>query len=68
MIDWFGSYFADPLCSIETRSLPALAHRYPCDFTFYVADPVSSIHEQARDNFLRLTQSPLQLSQATFLR
>jgi hypothetical protein len=39
--------------------LPALAHRYPCDFTFYVADPVSSIHEQERDNFLRLTHPPL---------
>ncbi len=32
-----------PPAPIETRSLPALAHRYPRDFTFYVAAPVSSI-------------------------
>jgi hypothetical protein len=28
---------------IETRSLPALARRHPRDFTFYFADPISSI-------------------------
>jgi len=28
---------------IETRSLPALARSYPRHFTFYVADPISSI-------------------------
>ena len=27
----------------ETRSLPALARRYPCSFTFYVARPTRSI-------------------------
>jgi hypothetical protein len=34
--------------SIETRSLPTLAHRYPRDFAFYVADPVSSVHSLLR--------------------
>src|SRR4030095_11337606 len=29
---------------IETRSLPTLTRSYPRRFTFYVADPVSSIH------------------------
>ena len=29
--------------SIETRSLPALARCFPRSFTFYVADPISSI-------------------------
>ena len=29
--------------SIETCSLPALARSYPCHFTFYVANPISSI-------------------------
>jgi hypothetical protein len=33
--------------SIEIRSLPTLAHRYPCDFAFYVADPVSSVHSKS---------------------
>ena len=28
---------------IETRSLPALARSYPRHFTFYVANPISSI-------------------------
>jgi hypothetical protein len=28
---------------IETRAFPSLARRYPRDFTFYVADPISSI-------------------------
>ena len=36
-------YLADPISSIETRSLPALAHSYPRRFTFHLADPVSSI-------------------------
>jgi hypothetical protein len=35
-----------PAAPIETRSLPALARRYPRDFTFYVADPISSIRER----------------------
>jgi len=29
--------------SIETRSLPTLTRSYPRHFTFYVADPISSI-------------------------
>jgi hypothetical protein len=29
--------------AIETRSLPALARSYPRHFTFYVANPISSI-------------------------
>jgi hypothetical protein len=29
--------------SIETRSLPTLTRSYPRRFTFYVADPISSI-------------------------
>src|SRR5882724_3933686 len=32
---------------IETRSLPALARCFPPSFTFYVADPVSSIRGSA---------------------
>jgi hypothetical protein len=32
-----------PSGSIETRSLPTLARCFPRSFTFYVADPVSSI-------------------------
>ena len=31
---------------IETRSLPTLTRFYPRRFIFYVADPVSSTHEQ----------------------
>jgi len=31
------------LLSIETHSLPMLTRSYPRHFTFYVADPVSSI-------------------------
>jgi uncharacterized DUF497 family protein len=31
------------LLSIETHSLPTLIRSYPRHFTFYVADPVSSI-------------------------
>src|SRR4029077_5537154 len=34
---------ADPISSIETRSLPPLAPCFPRSFTFYVADPISSI-------------------------
>jgi hypothetical protein len=33
--------------SIETRSSPALARSFPRSFAFYVADPTSSIREQA---------------------
>ena len=40
----FTFYVADPVSSIETRSLPTLARCYPRSFAFYVADPVSSIH------------------------
>jgi hypothetical protein len=32
--------------SIETRSLPTLTRSYPRRFTFYVADPISSIVSQ----------------------
>jgi len=41
---------APPGGSIETRSLPTLTRSYPRRFTFYVADPFSSIHnfEQMR--------------------
>ena len=31
------------LILFETRSFPKLPRRYPRDFTFYVADPISSI-------------------------
>ena len=33
-------YVADPVSSIETRSLPTLTRSYPRRFTFYVADPI----------------------------
>jgi hypothetical protein len=36
-------YVADPISSIETRSLPTLASCFPRNFAFYVADPISSI-------------------------
>ena len=36
-------HVARPRRSIETRSLPALACRYPLDFAFDVAYPISSI-------------------------
>src|SRR6478752_1860459 len=39
----FTFYVADPISSIETRSLPTLTRSYPRRFTFYVADPISSI-------------------------
>ena len=42
-------YVADPISSIETRSLPTLTRSYPCRFTFYVADPISSIQLFAGD-------------------
>ncbi len=29
----------------ETRLLPTLTRSYPCRFTFYVADPISSIDQ-----------------------
>ena len=32
-----------PVMAIETRSLPTLTRSYPRRFTFYVADPLSSI-------------------------
>jgi hypothetical protein len=35
-----------PRASIETRSRPRLLAASRHGFTFYVADPVSSIHEQ----------------------
>jgi hypothetical protein len=38
------------MLNVETRSLPTLARRYPRDFTFYVADPISSIRSK---RFLR---------------
>ena len=34
---------ADLREDIETRSLPALTRSFPRHFTFYVADPISSI-------------------------
>ena len=45
-----------PPAPIETRSLPALAHRYPRDFTFYVAAPVSSIETRSRPRLLAVTR------------
>jgi hypothetical protein len=36
-------YVADPISSIETRSLPTLTRSNPRRFTFYVADLISSI-------------------------
>jgi hypothetical protein len=35
-----------PISSIETPSLPTLARSYPRHFTFYVADPISSIRNR----------------------
>jgi len=32
------------MSEIETRSLPAFTRSYPRHFTFYVADPIRSIH------------------------
>jgi hypothetical protein len=34
---------------VETRSLPTLTRSYPRRFTFYVADPISSIQLFAAD-------------------
>jgi hypothetical protein len=36
----------------ETRSLPTLARRYPRSFTFYVADPISSIETRSLPRLL----------------
>jgi len=33
---------------VETRLLPTLTRAYPCRFTVYVADPVSSIQVRRR--------------------
>jgi hypothetical protein len=51
----FTFYVADPISSIETRSLAALTRSYPRHFTFYVAHPIRSIHyfEQIK-NFAHL--------------
>jgi hypothetical protein len=32
------------LLQFEIRALPALAHRFPRGFAFYVAHPIRSIH------------------------
>src|SRR6185437_7460256 len=37
--------FARSHGSVETRSLPTLARCFPRSFTFYVAHPIHSIHE-----------------------
>jgi hypothetical protein len=37
-------YVAHAIHSVETRSLPTLAHCFPRNFTFYVAHPIRSIH------------------------
>ena len=36
-------YVADPVNSIETRSLPTLTRSYPRRFTFYLAHPIRSV-------------------------
>ena len=41
---------------IETRSLPALTRCYPCSFTFYVADPISSIPDLWQQDAVRALQ------------
>ena len=41
---------------IETRSLPALARSYPRHFTFYVADPISSIPDLWQQEAVRALQ------------
>jgi hypothetical protein len=43
----FTFHVADPLSSIETRSLPALTRSYPRHFTFYVAHPIRSIETRS---------------------
>jgi hypothetical protein len=35
----FTLYLGNPICSIETRSAPALTRGYPRDFTFYLGIP-----------------------------
>ena len=42
---------------IETHSLPALARRYPRDFTFYVAHPIHSILNSYLVTFFALVAS-----------
>jgi hypothetical protein len=39
---------------VETRSLPTLTRSYPCRFTFYVADPISSIQLMHRSLLRRM--------------
>jgi len=62
-------YVADPISSIETRSLPTLTRSYPRRFTFYVADPISSIPDLWQQEAVRALQqgkdppSPIQPSQ-----
>ena len=43
------------MLNIETRSLPTLTRSYPRRFTFYVADPVSSIETRSLPNLLFAT-------------
>src|SRR5439155_13134190 len=44
---WRGRRGDQSSRDIEPRSLPQLARSYPRDFTFYVADPISSIRALA---------------------
>jgi hypothetical protein len=46
----------------ETRSLPTLAHSCPRRFTFYVARPTRSIHQNRVVGFPRLTRQELATS------
>jgi len=46
------------MSSIETRSLPTLARSYPRRFTFYVADPISSIPDLWQQEAVRALQPP----------
>ena len=41
----------------ETRSPALLAHRYPRGFAFYLADPISSIHEFTPIDLMRFVRS-----------
>ena len=52
-------YVAGPFGSIETRSLPSLARRYPRDFTFYVAYPSRSIRPKANGTPKEFAGGPL---------
>jgi hypothetical protein len=47
--------------AIETHSLPILVRCYPCSFTFYVSDPVSSILSIATCSMSLLPFAPLYL-------